>query len=106
MSKLKPLGQGFIFSFFSDTAKGQFIERNSGAIILTYQDLDNQGKYARWGKVVAVGSEVEGFGPGDIVLIEALQWTKGFDFEDTRYWKSDETKVIAIGADESVTYTY
>ena len=106
MSTLVPLGNGFLFTFFSDTAKGQFIERNKGQIILTHQDLDHQGKYARWGKVEAVGSEVKGFKVGDIDLIEALQWTKGFDFEGMRFWKSDEEKVIALGDDESVTYTY
>jgi len=103
---LKPLGNSFLFSFFSVTAGGRFIERNSGKIILTNQDFDTQGKYARWGKVEAVGSKVTDFNVGDIVLIEALQWTKEIKFEGKSYWKSDDTKVIAIGNDESVTYAY
>lgn len=103
---LKPLGNAFLFSFFSATSGGKFIERNSGKIILTNQDLDTQGKYARWARVEAVGSDVKDFGVGDIVLIEALQWTKEVKFEGKSYWKSDDTKVIAIGQDESVTYAY
>lgn len=103
---LKPLGNAFLFSFFSTTSGGKFIERNSGKIILTNQDLDTQGKYARWARVEAVGSDVKDFGVGDIVLIEALQWTKEVKFEGKSYWKSDDTKVIAIGQDESVTYAY
>lgn len=103
---LRPLHNSFLFSFLADTAGGRFIERNSGSIILTNQDFDTQGKYARWGKVQAIGPEVEDFGVGDIVLIEALQWTKEMKFEGQSYWKSDSSKVIAITQDESITYTY
>lgn len=106
MSALKPLTDGFLFVFCSETAGGQFIEKNSGQIILTNRDLDSQGKFARWGKVVSVGEDVTDFGVGDIVLIEALKWTRGFDYEGGRYWKSDQSKVLAIGEDESVTFAY
>jgi hypothetical protein len=103
---LKPLGNSFIFSFFSTTTGGRFVERNKGQIILTNQDLGEQGKYARWGKVLAVGDRVKDVRVGDVVLIEALQWTKEVRFEGQSYWKSDDTKVLAIGQDESVTYAY
>lgn len=103
---LKPLGNSFIFSFFSTTTGGRFVERNKGQIILTNQDLNEQGKYARWGKVLAVGDRVKDLRVGDVVLIEALQWTKEVRFEGQSYWKSDDSKVLAIGEDESVTYAY
>jgi co-chaperonin GroES (HSP10) len=103
---LKPLGKSFLFSFANDTAGGKFIEKNSGRIILTNQDISQQGQYARWGKVIAVGDEVSDFGIGDLVLIEALQWTTEVKFEGQSFWKSDDSKVIAIGEDESVTYSY
>ena len=104
--RLKPIGHAFLFSFTNETASGKFIEKSRGQIILTNQDLDNQGRYARWGKVEAVGDAITDFADGDFVLIEALQWTKEFKFEDKKLWKSDDSKVIAIGADESVTYTF
>ena len=103
---LRPLGNAFLFSFCSTTAEGRFIDRNKGSIILTNQDLDYQGKYARWAKVEAIGNKVKDIQVGDIVLIEALQWTRELQFECKSYWKSDDAKVIAIGKDESVTYTY
>lgn len=106
MTQLKPLRDGFLFEFCSETTGGQFVEKNKGVIILTNQDLDSQGKFARWGKVAAVGETVSDFSVGDFVLIESLQWTRGFDYEGTRYWKSDSSKVLAIGADESVTFAY
>lgn len=103
---LKPLGNSFLFSFFSTTSGGKFIERNRGRIILTNQDLTDQGKSARWGKVLAIGDKVKGIAVGDIVLIEALQWTTEVKYEGKSYWKSDDSKVLAIGDDESVTYAY
>lgn len=103
---LKPLGNAFLFSFCSETVGGQFIDKNHGQIILTNQDLSEQGKMARWGKVVAIGNKVKDFQVGDLVLIEALMWTKEFKYLEQRLWKSDDTKVIAIGDDETVTYAY
>lgn len=104
--KLKPLGKSFIFQFFSDTYGIGFVEKNKGQIILTNQNLDEQGKFARWGRVVSIGPEVSSLKVNDIVLIEALQWTTQMPFEGSKYWKSDEDKVLAVGEDESVTYAY
>jgi co-chaperonin GroES (HSP10) len=103
---LKPLGKAFLFAFLAETIGGKFIERNAGALILLNQDLEYQAKLARWVKVVATGNLVEDFKVGDIVLVEALQWTTEFKFDEKKYWKSDATKVIAIADDESVTYTF
>lgn len=105
-SKLKPLGHSFLFSFVNETAGGRFIAKNRGTIILTNQDISQQGNFARWAKVIAVGDSVEDFVAGDLVLIEPLQWTTEHKFEDRGYWKSDDSKVIAIGLDESVTYAF
>lgn len=101
---LRPLGKAFLFQFVNETYGGKFVEKSSGALILLNQDLSQQATQARWANVVAIGDDVKDFGVGDLVLIEALKWTKELNFEETRYWKSDETRVIAIGLDESVTY--
>lgn len=103
---LQPIGNTFLFSFLAETVGGKFVSKNSGQIILTNQDLDVQGKFARWVKVTAIGSKVTDFNVGDIVLIEALQWTIEYKFNGQSYWKSDDTKVIAIGDDESVAFDY
>lgn len=103
---LRPLGKAFLFSFFNTTYGGRFVERSKGNIILTNQDTEGQASSARWGKVIAIGEQVDAFSIGDIVLIENLQWTIEMKYEGSSYWKSDEAKVIAIGEDESVTFAY
>jgi hypothetical protein len=103
---LKPLSKSFLFSFMNDTYGGQFVEKNRGVIQLTNQDLSTQATLARWGMVEAIGELVTDIKVGDIVLIEALMWTKELKYEGVSYWKSDVSKVLAIGEDESVTFTY
>jgi co-chaperonin GroES (HSP10) len=103
---LRPLGNHFLFEFLSDTAGGKFIEKTKSGIILTNQDYELQAKYARWGRVIAIGDDVEDFNEGDLVLIEYGMWTTSTTFEDRKYWKSDQNKVIAISNDESVAYTF
>lgn len=103
---LKAIGKTFLFRFKNDTYGGKFVERSQGQIILTNQDLSHQAKVARWVEVVAVGEQVESIKPGDTVLVEALQWTIEMKFGGSSYWKSDETKIVAIATDESVTYAY
>lgn len=102
---LRPLGKSFLFEFASDTAGGLLIEKNLGKILLTAEVL-NQGKFARWGKVLAVGDMVTDFVPGQWVLIEPLQWTTEIRFQDRKYWKSDETKVLAVTDHERDTFAY
>jgi len=103
---LKPLADKFLFTFCSDTQDGRFIEKNSGSIILTNKNLDDQGKHARWGRVVAVGTKVTSFKEGDLVLIESLRWTQGFKYEGQQLWQSYEGAVCAIGTSDRVQYAY
>jgi hypothetical protein len=103
--KLKAIQDSFLFEFASETAGGRFIEKNKLGLILTNQALDEQAKYARWGKVLAIGPRVSGFDVGDYVLIEYGKWTTAMNFEDKKYWKSAQDFVLALG-DEAATYAY
>lgn len=103
---LKPLQNSFLFEFTNDTAGGKFIEKSKFGIILTNQDLDSQMKYARWGKVLAIGPSVTDIEVGDLVLIESGKWSTAMKYEEKKYWRSLQDFVLAIGADESVTYAY
>jgi hypothetical protein len=106
---LRPLRNEFLFVFLNETANGVFVPKNKGRIIIAahkQNDLRGQGDYARWAKVVAIGRDVKDFKTGDIVLIDKLKWTKGFEYDGVMIWRSDEDKVLALGDDESVAYDY
>lgn len=102
---LKPLHNHFLFQFVNDTTTGMISSRNRGQIIIANPEMMEQGKYARWAKVLAIGDDVKDFGVGDIVLIEPGKWTIGFPHGAERYWKSDDRWVLAIG-DESLAFDY
>lgn len=102
---LRPLQDNFLFEFTNETAGGKFIEKSKLGLILTNQNLGEQADKPRWGRVLSVGPRVVDFEVGDLVLIEYGKWTVSTTFEDKKYWKSAQDFVMAIGEDESVTYT-
>lgn len=104
--KIRPLGRSFLFAFLNETTEGQFVQKNKGRILLTRPEVDIQGTYARWAKVLAIGPEVKDFKNGDIVLIHPGKWTIGFTHDGVKVWKSDDEWVLATSDDESVAYDY
>jgi hypothetical protein len=78
--------------------RSQFSEETDwGFEISSY---DEGTKTPRWGIVTSIGPAVEeDISIGSRILIEPLQWTEAVELEDGNYWRTDETKIIAI--DES-----
>lgn len=100
---IRPLHDSFLFVFIDDTGGGKFIPKTRSGILLTNQQVNEQTTSPRWGKVLAVGAEIKDFGVNDYVLLEPLQWTMGFTYDDVRIWKSDASRVLAVaGADVPV----
>lgn len=96
--KLKPLHNSILFVFFDDTAGVGFISKTRSGILMTNQDMSLQ-TIPRWGRVVAVGPEVETVKSGQYILIEPLMWTMGFEYDEVKIWKTDESKVMGITDD-------
>jgi hypothetical protein len=101
---IRPLGKAFLFAFLNETRHGIFTQKNKGRIFLpnAATDVDRQGDFARFAKVLAVGTTVTEFKNGDVVLIAALKWTKGFEHDGVKVWKSDEDQVLAIYEDQDL----
>jgi hypothetical protein len=106
MSILRPLRNTILFHFLDQTAgaKGRFLERTKGSIIIPVLD-SVQHKTDRWGKVVSVGPDVVGVAPGEFILIAALRWTFASEFEGQKVWKTNDNEVIVVTDDEDSTYT-
>jgi len=101
---LLPLKSNVMFQFLDETAgaKGRFTDRKteSGIIIPT---LDSSQKLPRWGKVIAAGPESE-VKEGEYILIEALMWSFGIEFEGEKIWKTDDSKIMMVTEDVQETY--
>lgn len=96
---LRPLGKYIIFRFHDPhVIKGgklMFQEQyKSGLILATFDMSLNQ---ARWGTVLAKGNEVsDDIKVGDKVLIDALKWTNGVEYNTVMYWRTSEEHIIGI----------
>lgn len=101
--KLQPLRNNIMFQFLDETSgkQGKFKDRvTSGGIVLP--TLDSGQKLPRWGRVVAVGPDAQ-VEVGEYILIEALMWSFGTEFEGEKLWKTDDSKVLMVTTDISET---
>ena len=105
MIGLKPVHNAILIQFINETTSGMFVNNNNGRIIIANPEVDIQGKFARWVKVVAVGDGVKTCKVGDVILVHPGKWTLGFTHEKVKYWKTDDEWVLAVG-DESLAYDY
>lgn len=95
---LKPLNDSVLFTFV-DKANSRGFENITETGII-YKSYDDSAGSPRWARVVEVGPKVTEIEPGMVVLIEALRWTEGFEFQGTKYWITVEDEIMAIKEDE------
>lgn len=90
-----PLRDTIIFQFIDETSGIQrgFTDVTKSGIVIA--QAPSQQKVARWGKVVAVGPE-SGVLPGQFVLIEALQWTTRTEIDGDNFWKTEDSRILAV----------
>lgn len=74
--------------FVSNLEHGMRLTR--GGLILPDDNMTDRGVHARWGKVFAVGDDVDYLSLGEWVLVKHGRWTTGIDLEIngtvTRIW--------------------
>lgn len=103
---LRPLKNAILFVFTDDHAEGKFIPTTRSGILLTNQAYDHQSG-PRWGRALAVGPEVDKeIKRGSYILISALRWTKGFDHDGIKIWKTNDAEVLAVSEFEEVCYQF
>lgn len=91
--KLKPLKNNIIFSFCDDSIFDKFLNK-SGGLIAIADGSGSQTGITRWGKVLAIGEEVQNVKVSEYICIEPGMWTTSLKFENAKYWKTDESKVL------------
>ena len=88
--------------FVTSLEKGA--RKSSGGIIIMDDDMKDVGIRSRWGKVWAVGANVDEVKVGEWVLIEHGRWTYGIDLdvdgEDVTIWHIDLAAVLVATDDD------
>ena len=67
-----------------------------------FHDFDESTKEPRWGTVKAIGPNVtDEIKVGMDVLIENLKWTNHVKHGDEKYWRTDDTCILAYRVPDS-----
>jgi hypothetical protein len=96
--ELEPIHNQILFKFLDDTAQGHFNAKSAGGVLLV-EHSHNQVEFSRWGTAVAVGPNVADVDAGDVILIDNLRWTSGFQLNDEMHWITTETEVLCLWDD-------
>jgi len=104
MTTMQAVNSNIIFQFVDETTLGRFVNQHHMGILISSLDV-NQSSAPRWGRVTHVGP---GVSPevtvGEYVLIEAGKWTRYFEIDGERYWKTDDQQVLFASPEPYTTY--
>lgn len=82
---------------------------NSG-IILPDDDMTERGIRERWGRVWAVGANIDEVEPGDWVLVKHGRWSLGIDLETpegaVRIWHVDYPDAVLVATKDDPRQTH
>jgi co-chaperonin GroES (HSP10) len=93
---LNPIHKDVVFQFEEGvSASGTFKEKTDWGFEIK-EDATQGGDSHRIVNVIATGPECVNVQAGMKVVVEALMWTNQFDVNGSQYWKTDESKIIAI----------
>lgn len=93
---INPIKNGFVFIFLEKIERGQFVQEKTKTGIIFQANFDKSAKLPRWVEVLYTGPQCKHIKPGQQALLPALRWTEGVKYNNTVFWKSDESEVVAI----------
>lgn len=92
---LEPIKDSIIFAFEDAVVNNNFVEQSAAGIYLG-KDNHRAANTPRWGRVVALGPDVESVRRGDRILIEPTRWTIGMVHDGITLWRTVESSVMCI----------
>lgn len=94
MINARVLENNLLFVFNDKTNSKGFDNVSAGGIVFSSYEHDINAP--RWGTVKLIGPECEFIKVGDVILIENLRWTDGFEIDGVKLWSTKETEVMCI----------
>jgi hypothetical protein len=96
---LKPVGDSILFVFLDDIVGGWFYDKSAAGLFLP-KAVETNATQCRWGKVLATGKDVDSLiQPKMNILIDAMRWTVGMDYDGVKVWRTTYPSVVAIDED-------
>jgi chaperonin GroES len=106
-TRVEPIRKVILFQFLDETggAKGRFQERTKGNIIIPTLNTA-QTTEGRWGKVTAIGPEVQGIAVGEYILVAAQKWNAAELFGDEKIWRTADVEDVVLAVTDNISDTY
>lgn len=93
---MRAIRNHIIFRFKEDVdAKGFFKKTTDWGLEIRGQ-VDDSAKAPRWVQVINAGPDCEHVHAGDEILVKPLMWSVRFKYDGVEYWRTDETKLVAM----------
>jgi hypothetical protein len=102
VAELEPIADHILFQFLDETEKGGhnlFKNKTDWGfeLVSTHEDTT---KIPRWAKIIGLGPDVpEYHHVGQVVLIEALRWTRQVDYKGLEFARTDPDQILAVDDD-------
>lgn len=96
---IKAVKNHIIFEFLDGLNSSRQFTQTTASGIQIVGHFDNSAKEPRWGRILAAGPDVDQdllAGEGCEILIDALRWTEGVEHEGKKYWRTDDSQVLAF----------
>jgi len=103
MQEIIAVNNHVIFQFVEKAISGRFVNEAHSGLLISSEDT-YQTHMPRWGKVTHVGEDVTDVKVDDFIMIEPGKWTTGFIVNGEKFWKTDETVIMARADKPSQTY--
>jgi co-chaperonin GroES (HSP10) len=102
-----PLHDKILFKFTDPLTKDGFMPKTRSGIMVTDFNTYQEIHKPKWGEVLSCGVEVnQEIAKSKYILVEPGKWTLGINFDDDRFWQTEESFILATADDEAVTYRY
>ena len=102
LNELEPISNHVLFQFVEETGYGQnklFKNKTKWGFELgsSYEDTTQT---PRWVKIIGLGPEIaDDFHIGQVVLVQALAWTRQVEYKGVQFARTDPNNILAIDAD-------
>jgi len=98
--ELEPIDNHILFQFIDEIDRNKrsaFKEQTEWGFQLGVS-IDKTSRKARWGVIIGMGPDAEddGFEVGQMVLIDALRWTRICEYKGIEFSRTDSDQILAV----------
>lgn len=104
---LTPMHDRIFFEFVENLTNNNFMPKTQSGIFITDLYDFSEVRQPKWGRILCCGPRVsEELRNSQYILIEPGKWTTRTTFEETDFWQTEESFILATTDNVEDTYRY